>query len=86
MGGSTVGLQWVYSGSIVGLQWVYSGSTVGLWWVYSGLRMNKRQIQNKDIMEVKKRLLEAFNFAKNTKSMTSDSVAKAPEPPKGDKL
>jgi len=48
--------------------------------------MNKRQIQNKDIMEVRKRLLGAFNFAKNTQSMTSDSVAKAPEPPKGDKL
>ena len=70
----------------MGLQWVYSGSIVGLQWVYSGLRMNKRQIQNKDIMEIRKRLLGAFNFAKNTKSMTSDSVAKAPEPPKGDKL
>ena len=37
-------------------------------------------------MEIRKRLLGAFNFAKNTQSMTSDSVAKAPEPPKGDKL
>ena len=37
-------------------------------------------------MEIRKRLLGAFNFAKNIKSMTSDSVAKAPEPPKGDKL
>ena len=55
-------------------------------WVYSGSRINKKQIQNKDIMVIRKRLLGAFNFAKNTQSMTSDSVAKAPEPPKGDKL
>ncbi|EKY06044.1 hypothetical protein HMPREF9078_01600, partial [Capnocytophaga sp. oral taxon 380 str. F0488] len=38
--------------------------TVGLQWVYSGSRINKRQIQNKDIMEIRKRLLGAFNFAK----------------------
>ena len=63
-----------------------TGLRVGLQWLYSGLRMNKKQIQNKDIMEIRKRLLGAFNLAKNTKSMTSDSVAKAPEPPKGDKL
>ena len=67
-------------------EWFYSGSTVGLQWFKNAWWMNKRQIQNKDIMEVRKRLLGAFNFAKNTQSMTSDSVAKAPEPPKGDKL
>ena len=45
-------------------EWVYSGSTVGLQWFKNAWWMNKRQIQNKEIMEVRKRLLGAFNFAK----------------------
>ena len=46
--------------------------------------LSRRKVEAK--VEIKRRLLVNFNFAKNTKSMTSDSVAKAPEPPKGDKL
>ena len=73
--GSTVGLQWVYNGSTVGLQWVYSGSTVALQWLYSGSTRNKRRTMNEGItnlrqwkveakVEIKRRLLVDFNFAK----------------------
>ena len=44
-----------------------SGSTVGLQWVYSESRMNKRQIQNKDIMEVNKETIGSFQLCQSLK-------------------
>jgi len=62
----------------VALQWLYSGSTVALQWLYSGSTGNKRRTMNEGItnlrqrkveakVEIKRRLLVDFNFAKGAR-------------------
>jgi len=45
--------------------------------------MNKKQIQNKDIMEIRKRLLGAFNFAKIPNQWRVTVWRKPPNPRRG---